>query len=61
LVVVILAAVGVALALATGAFHQEALSLGMWIRFHTLEAIPWAVLGLIVGGGLGWVWRLSVK
>jgi hypothetical protein len=61
LIVAILAAVGIAVALAIGAFHQQALSLGMWVRFHVVEAIPWAVVGLIVGGGLGCVWRLSSK
>ena len=61
LIVVILAAVGIAVGLAIGAFHQDALSLGMWVRFHPVDALPWAVVGLIVGGGLGWVWRLVAK
>jgi hypothetical protein len=60
-IVGILAVVGIAVGLVVGAFHQQALSLGMWVRFHALDAAPWALVGLIVGGGLGWAWRLASR
>jgi hypothetical protein len=61
LIVAILAAVGVVAGLVIGAFHQQALSLGMWVLFHPADSIPWAVAGSIVGGGLGCVWRHAAK
>lgn len=61
LIVAILAAVGAAVGLIVGAFHQDALGLGMWILFHPVDSIPWAILGVMIGGGLGCVWRLSIK
>jgi H+/Cl- antiporter ClcA len=61
LIVIVLAIVGTAIGLAVGASHEQIYRFNQWLQYRPEQALPWAIVGLITGAGLGLVARLFSK
>jgi prolipoprotein diacylglyceryltransferase len=61
LIVMVLALVGIAVAVAIGGFRAYPQSFEGWLQYRAHEAVLWAIVGLIVGAGLGIVMKLISK
>lgn len=60
LIVVVLAAVGIAISLGVAGYRAGG-DFNVWLQYRTDEAITWAIIGLVAGAGLGVAMQLNSK